>query len=162
MIDTKFTKKRVGKVPHAIPKTMMQKPRIKLDEKLAEISGTARIAFMCNESLCRRSVSLPCNCVIEYVFRISDKPKFLWLVIAALHEKISKNGKKKIPDNTIVMNREALARMYGPTLVSWMQLVDEPAAVAGAASAAVVPLPGGVVAAAAASSVGGAPADVPL
>jgi hypothetical protein len=46
--------------------------------------------------------------------------------------------------------------------VSWMQLVDEPAAVAGDATAAVVPLPGGVVAAAVASSVGGAPAGVPL
>ena len=83
-------------------------------------------------------------------------------MIAALREKVSAKVVAQIPKRTLVMNIEALARMYGPTLVSWMQLVDEPAAVAGDATAAVVPLPGGVVAAAVASSVGGAPAGVPL
>jgi len=89
---------------------------------------------------------------------LSDAPKIVWLVIAALRENMSKDAVARIPKNTLVMNRIALAGMYGPTLMSWMQLVkDEPIAASAAESAAASPsAPGGSVAAASASSSAGA------
>ena len=58
----------------------------------------------------------------------------MWLVvIAAPHTKTKLNA-ADIPERTLVMDREALARMYGPSLVSWMRLpvraVDVPEAAA--------------------------------
>ena len=74
------------------------------------------------------------------------KPKVVWLVlIAALHTKTSLDA-ADIPERTLVMDREALARMYGPSLVSWMRVdgvvdADEPeTAAAGNALAAPRPL----------------------
>ena len=69
----------------------------------------------------------------------------MWLVvIAALHTKTSLDA-ADIPERTLVMDREALARMYGPSLVSWMRVADadEPetaAAASGGAIAAPRPL----------------------
>jgi hypothetical protein len=64
------------------------------------------------------------------------------VVIAALHTKTSLDA-ADIPERTLVMDREALARMYGPSLVSWMRVADadEPeTAAAGGAIAAPRPL----------------------
>jgi hypothetical protein len=55
------------------------------------------------------------------------KPKVVWLVIAALRT-MRNLDPASIPENTLVMDRDALVRMYGPTLVSWMRLVDVPEA----------------------------------
>ena len=55
------------------------------------------------------------------------KPKVVWLVIAALRT-VRNLVPANIPENTLVMDRDALVRMYGPTLVSWMRLVDVPEA----------------------------------
>ena len=88
----------------------------------------------------------------------AEKPEVIWLVIAALRDNMNIDEVAQIPDNTMVMTRGALAGMYGPTLMAWMQLVkDEPIAVSAAEPAAAsLSAPGGSVAAAAASSLAGA------
>ena len=70
------------------------------------------------------------------IIALSDPPKVVWLVIAALREKMSDKGVARIPENTLVMNRSALASMYGPTLMAWMQLLKEEPIAIGAESAA--------------------------
>ncbi len=57
------------------------------------------------------------------------KPKTVWLVVIAAPRTKTKLDAADIPERTLVMDREALARMYGPSLVSWMRLpalVDGP------------------------------------
>ena len=49
------------------------------------------------------------------------------LVIAALRI-VNDDFAKQIPARTLVLNREALEHMYGPTLVAWMRLLDKPEA----------------------------------
>jgi hypothetical protein len=61
------------------------------------------------------------------------------LVIAALRT-VSKKTAAKIPENTLVMDRDALVRMYGPTLASWMRLVEKPKARVSTIAAATRPL----------------------
>ena len=62
------------------------------------------------------------------------KPKTVWLVVIAAPRTKTKLDAADIPDRTLVMDREALARLYGPSLVSWMRLpvgaVDGPEAAA--------------------------------
>lgn len=87
----------------------------------------------------------------------SGKPIVVWRVIVALREEAVEVDRATIPECTLVMNRNALAGTFGPTLMPWMQLLVEELAIAAAESAAVAPsAPGGSVAAASASSSAGA------
>ena len=87
----------------------------------------------------------------------SGKPIVVWRVIVALREEAAEVDRANIPGCTFVMNRNALAGMFGPTLMPWMQLLVEELAIAAAESAAASPsAPGGSVAAASASSSAGA------
>jgi hypothetical protein len=60
VIDTKFTKQRVGKVSCVNVRKNVQNPRTKLDEALTKISGIAKIIFVSSELLCKHNVSLLC------------------------------------------------------------------------------------------------------
>ena len=59
-----------------------------------------------------------------FVFAEDQQPVKLILVVAALRKMAPGADVSKIPVDTLVMNREALLNMYGPTLAALVRLHD--------------------------------------